>query len=191
LSLSPAAAAGLQGPSAIFKGYSWALDTFVDYSWQRLTELNTVLIVLLVVETVCIQARQALWGRGGGGGVPLNAARCWRPPPGGVVRASPQRPLPPPGPLPQMTCMVLLTLLVRVGRRGGQLQGLSLVPRVAACVPPLPQRSHPHRRLLPFSCALQSANQQHMRRFSVFLALPSATLRAMAARQLMVGGGVG
>jgi hypothetical protein len=33
---------------------------------------------------------------------------------------------------------------------------------------------------------LQSANGQHMRRFSVFLALPSATLRAMASRQMVV-----
>jgi hypothetical protein len=50
----------------------------------------------------------------------------------------------------------------------------------------------------PFSCAPQgvalayqlylvrSANLQHMRRFSVFLALPSAAVRAMATRQLVV-----
>jgi hypothetical protein len=44
-----------QGPSAIFKAYSWSLDTFVDYAWRRLTDLNTVLIVLLVVETLCVQ----------------------------------------------------------------------------------------------------------------------------------------
>ncbi|GBF92718.1 hypothetical protein Rsub_05087, partial [Raphidocelis subcapitata] len=86
------------GPDSIFKGYAWSLDTFVDYSWSRLGQLNTVLIVLLVVETLCVQ----------------------------------------------ITCMALLTLLVR------------------------------------------SANGQHMRRFSVFLALPSATLRAMASRQLVV-----
>ncbi|KAI8474715.1 MAG: hypothetical protein J3K34DRAFT_518018 [Monoraphidium minutum] len=33
---------------------------------------------------------------------------------------------------------------------------------------------------------IKAANGQHMRRFSVFLALPSATLRIMASRQLMV-----
>ncbi|KIY98973.1 hypothetical protein MNEG_8988 [Monoraphidium neglectum] len=86
------------GPASIFQGYTWSLDTFVDYAWDSLGKLKVVLVVLLVVETLCVQ----------------------------------------------MTCMGLLTLLIR------------------------------------------AANAQHMHRFSVFLALPSATLRIMASRQLMV-----
>jgi hypothetical protein len=35
---------------------------------------------------------------------------------------------------------------------------------------------------------LKAANCEAMKRFSVFLALPSATLRSMAARQMQVGG---
>ena len=34
---------------------------------------------------------------------------------------------------------------------------------------------------------VRSANLQHMKRFSVFLALPSAALRIMATRQMAVG----
>jgi hypothetical protein len=36
---------------------------------------------------------------------------------------------------------------------------------------------------------LKAANCEAMKRFSVFLALPSATIRSMAARQLQVRGG--
>jgi hypothetical protein len=34
---------------------------------------------------------------------------------------------------------------------------------------------------------VKAAGNQHMRRFSAFLALPSATIRLMASRQLVVG----
>lgn len=33
---------------------------------------------------------------------------------------------------------------------------------------------------------VRSVNVQHMRRFSVFLALPSATIRIMASKQMVV-----
>ena len=45
----------LQGPSSIFQGYAWSLDTLVDYAWSSLGRLKVVLMILLVVETVCIQ----------------------------------------------------------------------------------------------------------------------------------------
>jgi len=44
-----------QGPESIFTGYAWSLDTFVDYAWLSLGNLKTVLIVLLVAETLCVQ----------------------------------------------------------------------------------------------------------------------------------------
>lgn len=44
-----------QGRKAMFNGYSWSLDTFVDYAWASLGKLKVVLIVLLVVETLCVQ----------------------------------------------------------------------------------------------------------------------------------------
>jgi hypothetical protein len=34
----------------MFTGYSWSLDTYVDYTWEELTKLSVILIVLLVVE---------------------------------------------------------------------------------------------------------------------------------------------
>lgn len=37
-------------PEALFNGYAWSLDTFVDFTWQDLTKLSVVIIVLLVVE---------------------------------------------------------------------------------------------------------------------------------------------
>lgn len=42
----------LPAPSSesVFKGYAWSLDTFVDYTWQDLTKLSVIIIVLLVVE---------------------------------------------------------------------------------------------------------------------------------------------
>lgn len=49
-----------QGPGAIFSGYAWSLDTFVDYAWGSLGQLKNVLIVLLVVETICVQVRAAV-----------------------------------------------------------------------------------------------------------------------------------
>lgn len=35
---------------SLFQGYSWSLDTFVDYAWQDLLKLSINIIVLLVVE---------------------------------------------------------------------------------------------------------------------------------------------
>jgi hypothetical protein len=35
---------------ALFRGYAWSLDTFVDYAWQDLTRLSVTIIVLLIVE---------------------------------------------------------------------------------------------------------------------------------------------
>lgn len=57
--------------------------------------------------------------------------------------------------------------------------------------------AHLARLLLPPQIALLSyqywlvrcANYQHMKRFSVFLALPSAAIRIMATRQMMVSDG--
>ena len=43
------------GPTSIFSGYAWSLDTFVDYAWSSLGQLKTVLIILLIVETICVQ----------------------------------------------------------------------------------------------------------------------------------------
>jgi hypothetical protein len=41
------------GPAAsLFSGYAWSLDTFTDYTWQDLTKLSMVIIILLIVE-VC------------------------------------------------------------------------------------------------------------------------------------------
>ncbi|GBF97004.1 hypothetical protein Rsub_09801 [Raphidocelis subcapitata] len=88
----------MNGPESIFDGYSWSLDVQVDMSWLQLASLNTVLIVLLVVEALAVQ----------------------------------------------LACMAYQFLLVR------------------------------------------AVNAQHMRRFSVFLALPSATVRVMAARRMVV-----
>ena len=38
------------GHDAIFEGYAWSLDTFVDFVWQQLGALSTIMIVLLVIE---------------------------------------------------------------------------------------------------------------------------------------------
>jgi hypothetical protein len=38
------------GPSMIFHGYAWSLDTLVDFAWEQLGSLKTVLVVLLVAE---------------------------------------------------------------------------------------------------------------------------------------------
>lgn len=59
------------GPSSLFKGYSWSLDTFVDFTWNDLTRLSITLIILLVVE-VC--SRPAAWGH-----APMqpSARSCW------------------------------------------------------------------------------------------------------------------
>eukprot|EP00882_Tetradesmus_deserticola_P025626 GHRQ01028163.1.p1 GENE.GHRQ01028163.1~~GHRQ01028163.1.p1 ORF type:complete len:534 (+),score=138.84 GHRQ01028163.1:97-1698(+) len=38
------------GPHALYTGYAWTLDTFVDYTWRDLTTLSMTIIVLLVVE---------------------------------------------------------------------------------------------------------------------------------------------
>jgi hypothetical protein len=35
---------------AMFHGYAWSLDTFVDYAWQDLTRLSVTIIALLIVE---------------------------------------------------------------------------------------------------------------------------------------------
>lgn len=43
----------LNGPTSISSGYAWSLDTFVDYTWQDLTKLSVIIIVLLVVEVSC------------------------------------------------------------------------------------------------------------------------------------------
>jgi hypothetical protein len=40
----------LNGPASIFSGYSWSMDIFVDYAWNQLGELNSVLVALLVIE---------------------------------------------------------------------------------------------------------------------------------------------
>lgn len=40
----------LNAPQSLFEGYSWSLDTFVDYCYSQLGELSIVLIILLVVE---------------------------------------------------------------------------------------------------------------------------------------------
>lgn len=37
-------------PESLFSGYAWSLDTFVDFTWQDLTNLSVIIIVLLVVE---------------------------------------------------------------------------------------------------------------------------------------------
>eukprot|EP00879_Flechtneria_rotunda_P009748 GHRR01010197.1.p2 GENE.GHRR01010197.1~~GHRR01010197.1.p2 ORF type:complete len:816 (+),score=239.63 GHRR01010197.1:4977-7424(+) len=86
------------GPASVFTGYSWSLDTFVDFAWLDLSRLSTVLIVLLVVEAVVVQ----------------------------------------------LSCMAYQFYL------------------------------------------LQRCNVSHMRLFSVFLALPSATVRLMAQRHMQV-----
>uniref|UniRef100_A0A383VUJ6 PAS domain-containing protein n=1 Tax=Tetradesmus obliquus TaxID=3088 RepID=A0A383VUJ6_TETOB len=86
------------GPGALYTGYAWTLDTFVDYTWRDLTSLSKIIIVLLVVEALVVQ----------------------------------------------LGCMAYEFYL------------------------------------------LQRCNVSHMRLFSVFLALPSATVRLMAARQLQV-----
>ncbi|WIA14495.1 hypothetical protein OEZ85_003017 [Tetradesmus obliquus] len=86
------------GPGALFSGYAWTLDTFVDYTWRDLTGLSLTIVLLLVVEALVVQ----------------------------------------------LGCMAYEFYL------------------------------------------LQRCNVSHMRLFSVFLALPSATVRLMAARQLQV-----
>lgn len=45
----------LNTPTSIFNGYAWSLDTFVDFTWQDLTKLSVVIIVLLVIEAVIVQ----------------------------------------------------------------------------------------------------------------------------------------
>jgi hypothetical protein len=40
----------LNGPASVFTGYAWSLDTFVDYTWQDLTRLSVIIVVLLVIE---------------------------------------------------------------------------------------------------------------------------------------------
>eukprot|EP00882_Tetradesmus_deserticola_P023312 GHRQ01025365.1.p1 GENE.GHRQ01025365.1~~GHRQ01025365.1.p1 ORF type:complete len:265 (+),score=90.28 GHRQ01025365.1:613-1407(+) len=86
------------GPQALYTGYAWTLDTFVDYTWHDLTTLSMNIIVLLVVEALVVQ----------------------------------------------LGCMAYEFYL------------------------------------------LQRCNVAHMRLFSVFLALPSATVRLLASRQLQV-----
>eukprot|EP00877_Chromochloris_zofingiensis_P002757 jgi/Chrzof1/12482/Cz06g35270.t1 len=88
----------LNGPGALFDGYAWSLDTFVDYCYSQLGALTSAMIVLLVIEAV----------------------------------------------LCQLFCMVYSYMI------------------------------------------LVLANTQHMKLFSVFLLLPSATIRAMAARPCQV-----
>eukprot|EP00775_Hariotina_reticulata_P007054 gene7054-7268_t len=86
------------GPGSMFKGYSWSLDTQVDFVWRDLERLSIILIVLLLVETVVVQ----------------------------------------------LSCMVYEFVLV------------------------------------------QQVNVAHMRLFSVFLALPSATVRFLAQQRMAV-----
>lgn len=125
-----------------------SLDTFVDYAWSSLGQLKTVLIVLLIVETICVQ----------------------------------------------VTCMALLTLLVRV-RRSGAAPALPNARAGHETQPPGCSCRRLRNKLASqditnchCSHAPQAANGQHMKRFSIFLALPSATLRIMASRQLIVSG---
>ena len=40
------------GRQALFDGYTWSLDTFVDFTWLELGKLSQVMIILLVIE-VC------------------------------------------------------------------------------------------------------------------------------------------
>jgi hypothetical protein len=40
----------MNGPESIFQGYGWSLDVLVEYTWNQLGALSTLLIILLVVE---------------------------------------------------------------------------------------------------------------------------------------------
>jgi hypothetical protein len=42
----------------MFAGYAWSLDTYVDFTWDELTKLSVILIVLLVVEVSCAASEQ-------------------------------------------------------------------------------------------------------------------------------------
>eukprot|EP00775_Hariotina_reticulata_P003515 gene3515-3785_t len=44
----------LNGPASIFSGYSWSMDVFVDYAWNQLGTLNSVLVALLVIEALLV-----------------------------------------------------------------------------------------------------------------------------------------
>eukprot|EP00775_Hariotina_reticulata_P001355 gene1355-1696_t len=44
----------LNGPASIFTGYSWSMDVFVDYAWNQLGTLNSVLVALLVIEALLV-----------------------------------------------------------------------------------------------------------------------------------------
>ena len=48
------------GHNGIFEGYAWSLDTFVDFVWQQLGALSTIMIVLLVIEVRLLLCRRAL-----------------------------------------------------------------------------------------------------------------------------------
>lgn len=64
--------------------YSWSLDTFVDYAWASLAQLKIILVILLVVETLCVQV---FWVAAGVGENRVIAAivplwyTCWYPTP--------------------------------------------------------------------------------------------------------------
>lgn len=38
------------GPESIFHGYSWSLDVYMNYAWLQLESLNSILIILIVLE---------------------------------------------------------------------------------------------------------------------------------------------